>query len=82
MSEPSLFEIAAPADAPTYRGWRVWYDFGLYQHGIVYRETKFRAQSPEGVLIENPSPGPGEKPVDGHAWVRAEIDRLEEELTR
>lgn len=72
----SLHDIIAPDRAPLYRGWRVWYDFGHYQHGIVYRETKWRAQGPDGQLIENPGPRPDEVPCDGHAWVLGEIDRL------
>lgn len=71
----SLHDITAPPAAPLYRDWKVWYDPGHYEHGIVYRETKWRAQSPHGELIENPSPGPGETIVDGYRWVLREIDR-------
>lgn len=71
----SLFDIVAPEAATVHNGWAVWFDQGHYEHGIVYRETKWRARSPDGELIENPAPAPGQKAVDGFAWVRAEIDR-------
>jgi hypothetical protein len=71
----SLYDVVAPSAAVDHRGWAVWFDPGHYEHGIVYRETKWRAKSPGGDLIENPAPGPGQKPVDGFAWVKAEIDR-------
>lgn len=71
----SLFDIVAPATAPVYRGWKLWYDPGHYEHGIVYRETKWRAQSEAGELIEHPSPAPGEKLIDGFWWLKQEIDR-------
>lgn len=70
----SLYDIVPPEAAPLYRGWQVWYDQGHYEHGIVYRETKWRALSPDGELIESPFPEPGEKPVDGYAWLCREID--------
>jgi hypothetical protein len=72
----SLSDISPPDAAPAYRGWRLWFDFGHYQHGIVYRETKWRAQGPDGTLLESPSPGPGEKPVDGFRWLKQQIDRM------
>jgi hypothetical protein len=68
-------DILPPVDAPTHRGWAVWFDPGHYEHGIVYRETKWRGRSPAGELIENPSPLPGDTIRDGYAWVKAEIDR-------
>lgn len=71
----SLFDAIAPDAAETYRGWAVWWDQGHYEHGIVYRATKWRAQSPSGDLIENPDVPPNQPPLDGFAWVKAEIDR-------
>lgn len=70
----SLSDIVPPAAAPLYRGWKVWHDLGHYEHGIVYRETKWRALSPDGELLEHPFHKPGEKPVDGYAWLLREID--------
>lgn len=72
----SLYDIVSPAEASEYRGWRLWHDLGHYEHGIVYRETKWRGQGPDGTLIENPAPGPGEKPVDGFVWLKQHIDAM------
>lgn len=65
-----LSRIEPPANAGTYRGWATWYDWGHFEHGICYRETKWRARSPAGVLIEPPG-------VGSLAWLKAEIDRRE-----
>lgn len=54
-----------------YRGWTLWYDAGEYQTGVCYRETKWRARSRGGKLIEHPDPGQ----TGDLAWLRAEIDR-------
>jgi hypothetical protein len=67
-----------PPHAPRYRRWRVWFDPGHYEHGIIYRETAWRGESPSGEQIETPKPAPGEKPVEGFAWIRAHIDRVED----
>lgn len=68
-----LSKIEPPPDHPTrYRGWTIWYDAGHFEHGICYRETKWRGRSPSGKLI---APGPGR--VGDLAWLKAEIDWLE-----
>lgn len=70
-------DIIPPEGAPEHRGWALWFDPGHYEHGIVYRETKWRGRSPAGDLIENPPPEPGVPQPDGFAWLKAEIDRRE-----
>lgn len=47
-----LYRTDPPPDAPVHRGWVVWYDDGLYQTGIVYRETAWWAQSPAGDRVQ------------------------------
>lgn len=54
----------------THRGWVIWYDAGHFEHGICYRETKWRAQGPAGQLIEPPRGSVGDLP-----WVKAQIDQ-------
>lgn len=66
-------KIEPPADAGDHRGWAIWYDAGDFEHGICYRETKWRAQSPAGDQIEPPLGRVGDL-----AWLKAEIDQRED----
>lgn len=63
--------IVPPEGATQYRGWSVWYDAGDFEHGICYRETKWRGCSPTGELIEHPN----RASTGDLVWVKAEIDR-------
>lgn len=56
----------APANCPSYRGWATWYDFGEFETGICFRETKWRAQRGEDRLEQ-----------DGYYDLRDLIDQIE-----
>lgn len=68
------FIVKPPKHASRYRRWRVWHDFGHFEHGIVYRATKWRAMSPTGQLIEHPAV----TDTGSLKWLEAEIDRIED----